>query len=183
MDKLRVITYSSYLTRCPDGVKFTLAMVGIVFALQLFNTIPLTRIAMLHLYEWVDLHLHLIIYFPPVKLPIIVWSTHWYKCTLSECPWKSWTKGVLWPTWVHSQVCTPRKLHSQQPRARDPTTCPDNDVQYTQCRWDICLISSPPLRTSFGSQNTRFSHEYILLLFSLFLLHENGLQFFRKHHD
>ena len=52
-----------------------------------------------------------------------------------------------------------------------------------RCRRDICLISSPPLRTGFGSQNTGFSHEYILLLFSLFLLHENGLQFFRKHYD
>ena len=51
------------------------------------------------------------------------------------------------------------------------------------CRQEICLISSPPLRTGFGSQNTRFYHECILLLFSLFLLHENGLQFFRKHYD
>ena len=51
MDKLRVITYSSYLTRCPDGVKFASATVGIVFALQSFNTIPLTRIVMLHLYD------------------------------------------------------------------------------------------------------------------------------------
>ena len=51
------------------------------------------------------------------------------------------------------------------------------------CRWEICLMSSLPLRTGFGSQNMRFYHEYILLLFSLFLLHENGLQFFHKHHD
>ena len=37
-----------------------------------------------------------------------------------------------------------------------------------QCRRDICPLCSPPLRTSFGSQNTRFCYEYILLLFSLF---------------
>ena len=55
--------------------------------------------------------------------------------------------------------------------------------EMARCRRDIYLISSPPLRTGFGSQNMRFHHEYILLLFSLFLLHENGLQFFRKHHD
>ena len=51
------------------------------------------------------------------------------------------------------------------------------------CRREICLMSSPPLRTSFGSQNMRSYHDYILLLFSLFLLHENRLQFFRKHYD
>ena len=148
MDKLRVITNSSYLTRCPDG--FASATVGIVFVLQSFNTIPLTRIVILHLYKWVDLHLHLIIYFPPVKFPIIVWSPHWYKCTSSECPWKSQTKGVLWPTWVHSQVCTPRKLHSWQPRARNPTTCPDNNMQYTWCRWEISTKRPITLHLSKG---------------------------------
>jgi len=50
------------------------------------------------------------------------------------------------------------------------------------CRRDICLISSPPLRTGFGSQNTRLYHEHIPLLSFLFWLHENGLQTFRKHH-
>ena len=56
-------------------------------------------------------------------------------------------------------------------------------IREGRCRRDICPLCSPPLRTGFGSQNTRFCHEYILLLFSLFLLHENGLQFFRKHYD
>ena len=36
------------------------------------------------------------------------------------------------------------------------------------CRWEICLMSSLPLRTGFGSQNMRFYHEYILLLFLYF---------------
>ena len=60
---------------------------------------------------------------------------------------------------------------------------PFRQFSVCRCRRDICLISSPPLTTSFGSQNTRFYHECTLLLFSLFLLHENGLQFCRKHHD
>src|ERR1700677_2644901 len=37
-----------------------------------------------------------------------------------------------------------------------------------RCRRDICLLSSPPLRTGFGSQNTRIYHDYILSLLSLF---------------
>ena len=36
------------------------------------------------------------------------------------------------------------------------------------CRQDICPLCSPPLRTGFGSQNTRFHHEYIPLLFLYF---------------
>ena len=51
------------------------------------------------------------------------------------------------------------------------------------CRQDICLLSSPPLRTSFGSQNTRIYHDYIPLPLSLFWLHKNGLQSFRKYHS
>jgi len=53
----------------------------------------------------------------------------------------------------------------------------------TCCRRDICPLSSPPLRTGFGSQNSRIFHDYIPSLLSLFGLHENGLQPFREYHD
>ena len=59
---------------------------------------------------------------------------------------------------------------------------PFPDPNMRRCRRDIRVIPSPPLRTGFGSQNMRFYHDCTLLLFSLFLLHENGLQFLRKRH-
>jgi len=87
--------------------------------------------------SFVQVHYQFLFIYFLLKLPITVWNTHWYKCTSSECSWTTWMKDFLWPTWVCSQLHTPRKLYPWQPRACNPTPHTDYNLQYA---WMWCNL-------------------------------------------